>query len=73
MFGAKRHIIGYLRQIGEYFEENSLDAIICNGVLGFGLNDPQEIENSFGKCLARASSQRVMFNKLTMFIGSTDF
>lgn len=49
-FGAKRHIIGYLRQIGEYFEENSLDSIICIGVLGFGLNDPQEIENSFGKC-----------------------
>jgi hypothetical protein len=50
VFGAKRHIIGYLRQIDEHFEKDSLNVIICNGVLGYGLDDPQEIENSLGKC-----------------------
>lgn len=50
MFGANRHIVGYMRQIDQYFEKSGLDLIICNGVLGFGLNDPQEIEDSFRKC-----------------------
>lgn len=50
MFGSKRHIIGFMREIDQYFKEGSLDVIICNGVLGLGLNDPQEIEESFRKC-----------------------
>jgi SAM-dependent methyltransferase len=49
-YGAKRHIIGYLDHIDRYFERNSLDLIICNGVLGYGLNEPEEIDSSFKKC-----------------------
>ena len=50
MFGAKRHVVGFMRQIDQYFDEGSLDVIICNGVVGVGLNDPREIEESFRKC-----------------------
>ena len=50
VYGSKKHIIGYLDYIDRYFEENSLDLIICNGVLGYGLNDPDEIESTFNKC-----------------------
>jgi SAM-dependent methyltransferase len=52
IFGAQRHIVGYLNQIDRYFEKNSLDLIVCNGVLGYGLNNPREIEISFGKCFS---------------------
>jgi SAM-dependent methyltransferase len=50
IYGARRHIVGYLDDIDRYFEKNSLDLIICNGVLGYGLDDPREIESSFKKC-----------------------
>ena len=50
IYCAKRHIIGYLDHIDRYFAENSLDLIICNGVIGYGLNDPKDIESSFMKC-----------------------
>lgn len=50
IYGSKKHIIGYLDYIDRYFEKGSLDLIICNGVLGYGLNDPQEIESTFKKC-----------------------
>lgn len=50
VFGAERHIVGYMLQIDQYFKKSRLDLIICNGVLGFGLNNPQEIEDSFRKC-----------------------
>lgn len=50
MYGAKRHIIGCLDDIDRYFRKNSIDLIICNGVLGYGLNEPEDIESSFKKC-----------------------
>jgi hypothetical protein len=52
IFGAERHIIGYMGQVDTYFEKGSLDAIICNGVLGWGLNNPEETEDSFEKCFS---------------------
>lgn len=50
LFGAKRHIRGLMNQIDRYFENGSFDAIVCNGVIGFGLNALAEIENSLEKC-----------------------
>lgn len=51
--GAKRHIVGPLVQIDAHFAGGSLDLIVCNGVIGWGLNDPVEIEKSMAAC-ARA-------------------
>lgn len=44
IFGAKQHIRDEFKNINKHFANKSLDVIICNGVLGWGLNDPQEID-----------------------------
>lgn len=51
--GACRHIVGELADLGDHFRAGSLDLIVCNGVIGWGLNDPAEIERSISAC-ARA-------------------
>ena len=48
--GARRHIVGALADIGRHYQPGTLDLIICNGVIGWGLNDPAEIERSMEAC-----------------------
>ncbi|MGE0608335.1 MAG: hypothetical protein AB7O62_14665 [Pirellulales bacterium] len=50
-FGAKRHIVDSLENLSLHFSPDSLDAIVCNGLLGWGLNDKQLIERAFGACV----------------------
>ncbi len=47
IYGAKKHIIDSYSNVGDYFKENSLDAIICNGVFGFGWNEKEDVEKGF--------------------------
>jgi SAM-dependent methyltransferase len=49
-FGAARHLIAPMVEIGNRFPEASVDLIICNGVIGWGLNDPAEIDASLAAC-----------------------
>jgi hypothetical protein len=50
-YGAEKHIVAPLREIDQYFGENSLDLILCNGVFLVGaMDDREEAEASFGKC-----------------------
>jgi SAM-dependent methyltransferase len=51
--GARRHIVGALADLGRHFPPGSLDLIICNGVIGWGLDEPVQIETSLQAC-ARA-------------------
>lgn len=53
--GARRHIVGALGSLADHFPAGSLDLIICNGVIGWGLNDPAEIERSLAACAAALS------------------
>ncbi len=48
--GARRHIVGALADLNRHFQPGSLDLIICNGVIGWGLNDPAQIEISVEAC-----------------------
>jgi hypothetical protein len=48
-FGSRNHTIDSCTTIDRHFHENSLDCIILNGVFGFGLNDPNEMEQT---CIA---------------------
>lgn len=48
--GASRHIVGGLEDLGRYTEPGSLDLIICNGVIGWGLNQPAQIETALEAC-----------------------
>jgi len=50
IYGSKRHIIDSMENLNRYFENNTIDLIICNGVFGWGLNDPHNIELAFNVC-----------------------
>ena len=50
-FGGERHIHGSLQDISAHFADESLDVIVCNGVLGWGLNEKQQVELAFSACV----------------------
>lgn len=50
-FGGPQHIIGNMVDIASHVPAGSLDAIVCNGVLGWGLNDPVEVNAAFAGAL----------------------
>lgn len=48
VFGSDRlHITDSMTRLAAHFEPASLDLIICNGVFGWGLNAPIDIEAAF--------------------------
>lgn len=49
-YGARRHIVDTLENIGAHFPAGGLDAIVCNGVFGWGLNERTAVERAFGGC-----------------------
>ena len=49
-FGAKKHFVDAIENIERYFEAESLDLIICNGVFGWGLNEKTAVEKAFHGC-----------------------
>ena len=46
-YGAKRHIVDSLANLRRHFSPGELDAIICNGVFGWGLDARDEVEKAF--------------------------
>jgi SAM-dependent methyltransferase len=46
-YGAKQHIIDGVQNIGNHFNPNSLDLILCNGVFGWGLDARPDVEEAF--------------------------
>jgi SAM-dependent methyltransferase len=58
--GARRHVVGALADLARHFPEGSLDLIVCNGVIGWGLNDPAQIERSMAACVAALSPGGVL-------------
>ena len=49
-FGSKNHIVGYIEQLEKHFSPEYFDLIICNGVLGYGLNQLTQAEQAFDSC-----------------------
>ncbi|MEX0829650.1 MAG: class I SAM-dependent methyltransferase [Nitrospirales bacterium] len=49
-YGAKHHIVGTLERLNDYFPKDYFDVIFCNGVLGYGLNTPIQIQQAFSSC-----------------------
>jgi hypothetical protein len=45
-YGASRHICDTCENIAEHFDEGSLDAVIFNGVYGFGLNTMDALQRT---------------------------
>ncbi|MBD3253040.1 methyltransferase domain-containing protein [Candidatus Pacearchaeota archaeon] len=55
-YGSENHITDDVVNIKNYFSENSFDLIIMNGVFGWGLNKPEDVEKtilSFYKILRK--------------------
>ena len=50
IYGANKHIIDRVENIGKYFNDSVLDLIICNGVWGWGLNEKSQTEEAFLGC-----------------------
>jgi len=49
-WGAEHHICDSLVRIASHFNDGTLDAILCNGVFGWGLNKKPEVEAAFQGC-----------------------
>lgn len=43
-FGGPRHVIDTCARVRNHFEEAALDAVICNGVYGYGLDDASALD-----------------------------
>lgn len=53
-YAGERHVIASVTTIGDHFQPESLDVVICNGVIGFGLDTEQDCDRAFDaayKCL----------------------
>jgi hypothetical protein len=59
-YGAKEHIVDKLENLATYFLPSTLDLIICNGVLGFGLNARADVEQAFDACFDSLSTGGVL-------------
>jgi hypothetical protein len=59
-YGSKRHIIDSITRIEMYITRDYFDAIILNGVIGFGLNRLADIEQAIDACFATLASQGIL-------------
>jgi SAM-dependent methyltransferase len=50
--GARRHIESKLQRLAQHVPAGYFDLIVCNGVLGWGLNAPCEANAAFAACHA---------------------
>ncbi|WP_251975974.1 methyltransferase domain-containing protein [Salinicola avicenniae] len=51
-FGGDRHIVANMADIAAHLAPESLDAVVCNGVLGWGLDERALIESAFAGAAA---------------------
>jgi hypothetical protein len=49
-YGSQKHITDSVTNLANYFPNNYFHAIIMNGVIGFGLDKPDEIEKALDAC-----------------------
>jgi SAM-dependent methyltransferase len=49
-YGARQHIMDSAENIAQHFQPDSLDFIVCNGVIGWGLDDKPGIERMLEAC-----------------------
>jgi hypothetical protein len=49
-FGAEKHIVGNAIKVNDYFKEGFFDIILHLGVLNYGINTPEETDESIKNC-----------------------
>lgn len=48
-YGAKNHIVDSMTNVNKYFKEDYFDVVLLLGVIGYGLDNPEEVINTFHK------------------------
>lgn len=59
-FGAAQHIVDSLEHLDRHFPKAHFDLILCNGVYGWGLDDPASCERAFQQCYDCLSDQGIL-------------
>jgi len=49
-FGTAGHITDSIENCAEYFDCECVEAVVCNGVFGWGLNERSAVEQAFASC-----------------------
>ena len=49
-YGSERHIVDRLQNLGSHAPSAYFDLIVCNGVLGWGLNELEDADAAFAAC-----------------------
>lgn len=49
-YGAERHIVDSLAHLSAHAASETFDAIVCSGVIGYGLDDTEEAEAAVREC-----------------------
>lgn len=49
-YGARRHLVALLQDLCAQETEGAFDLIVCNGVLGWGLDSPSDAERAMRAC-----------------------
>src|SRR4029079_6593764 len=49
-FGGDPHVVGQLQDLAAAFPGMVFDAIVMSGVIGFGLDDPKEVDRALDAC-----------------------
>ena len=52
-YGAAHHVIDTVANLRQHLAPGSLDAVILNGVIGWGLDRPEEINQAVHQCFSR--------------------
>jgi hypothetical protein len=59
-YGAKRHIVDSITRIDKHVPKNYFDVIMMNGVIGFGLNRIDDIEQAIHACYLTLASPGIL-------------
>ena len=49
-YGSERHIVDQLQNLGTHVPPGYFDLVVCNGVLGWGLNAPEDANTALAAC-----------------------
>lgn len=52
-FAGRQHVIAPLEELARHFPPERFDLVICNGVLGYGLDELPQCERAFAQCHSR--------------------
>ncbi len=59
-FGAAEHVVDVVENVGRHFDGTTFDAVVMNGVIGYGLNDAAKVDAALAACAFKMRSGAVL-------------